>query len=70
MDANPVGNLFDPGSGMEKIRIQDKHLGSTTLKKNLENMMEEKTYLCIKKRTLVLYVFLCRSVTEMFLTLA
>jgi hypothetical protein len=28
-DANPgFGNLFDPGSGMEKIRIWDKHPGS------------------------------------------
>jgi hypothetical protein len=24
-------NLFDPGSGMEKIRIRDKHPGSATL---------------------------------------
>ncbi len=27
LDPGP-GNLFDPGSGMEKIRIWDKHLGS------------------------------------------
>jgi hypothetical protein len=31
-DPDPVsGNLFDPGSGMEKIRIRDKHPGSATL---------------------------------------
>jgi hypothetical protein len=26
-----IRNLFDPGSGMEKIRIGDKHSGSATL---------------------------------------
>jgi hypothetical protein len=26
-----TGNLFDPGSGMEKIRIRDKHPGPATL---------------------------------------
>jgi hypothetical protein len=33
-NADPIpgsGNLFDPGSGMEKIRIRDKHPGSATL---------------------------------------
>jgi hypothetical protein len=25
------GNVFDPGSGMEKIRFRDKHPGSATL---------------------------------------
>jgi hypothetical protein len=27
--------IWDPGSGMEKIRIQDKHPGSATLDLNL-----------------------------------
>ncbi len=31
-DANPGSwNIFDPGSGMENIRIGDKHSGSATL---------------------------------------
>jgi hypothetical protein len=33
-DADPdsgSGNLFDPGSWMEKIRIRDKHPGSAIL---------------------------------------
>ncbi len=31
-DADPCsGNLFDPRSGMKKIRIRDKHNGSATL---------------------------------------
>jgi hypothetical protein len=33
-DVNPdteYGNLFDPGSGMEKIRMRDKHPGYATL---------------------------------------
>jgi hypothetical protein len=37
-DADPGSvHLFDPGSGMEKIRIREKHPGSATLhKKQLE----------------------------------
>jgi hypothetical protein len=30
-DADPEWKKSDPGSGMEKIRIQDKHPGSATL---------------------------------------
>jgi hypothetical protein len=40
-----IRNLFDPGSGIEKIRIRDKHPGSTTLilanKKNNKSTLEK-----------------------------
>jgi hypothetical protein len=39
-DADPGSeNLFDPGSGIEKSRIRDKHPGSATLEKKLRYFM-------------------------------
>ena len=36
-NADPDGKNSDPGSGMEKIRIRDKHPGSVTLYKDNDN---------------------------------
>jgi hypothetical protein len=59
-DADPdpgSGNLIDPGSGMKKIRIWDKHTGSATLysgrdfynsredkRENFKKLNQKKTY--------------------------
>jgi hypothetical protein len=39
---DPRWKNLDPGSGMEKIRIRDKHPGSTTLLPHIEKKGKER----------------------------